>query len=84
MNNDLLALNNLLFEQLEKLSDEDCDLSKEVVRSKAITDVASQIISNGHLALKACELTAEYKGIDERYAPNVPAFLEGKKNEPHD
>jgi hypothetical protein len=56
MKNTLGDLNNHLFAQLERLGDEDLteeELIREINRSKAITDVANQIVSNGSLVLKA-------------------------------
>lgn len=56
MKNKLVDLNNHLFAELERLSDEDLqgeELTAEINRAKAITGVASQIIANGTLALKA-------------------------------
>ena len=56
MKNKLTDLNNHLFAELERLSDEDLqgeELTAEINRAKAITGVASQIIANGTLALKA-------------------------------
>lgn len=68
MNNDLSSLNNYLFEELERLNDDeslgsDIDFEKEIKRSKAITDVASKIIDNASTLLKAVELREEY-GIE--------------------
>jgi len=56
MRNTLGDLNNHLFEQLERLNDDELigeDLSREIKRANAISTVASQIISNGELVLKA-------------------------------
>lgn len=56
MKNTLGDLNNHLFAQLERLGDEELteeELIREINRSKAITDVANQIVSNGSLVLKA-------------------------------
>lgn len=56
MKNKLIDLNNHLFAQLERLSDEDIEdekLTAELSRTKAITSVAVQIISNARLALNA-------------------------------
>lgn len=61
--NTLGDLNNHLFEQLERLNDEELtneQLNTEIERSKAITAVASKIIDNGRLVLSAKELQAEY------------------------
>jgi hypothetical protein len=54
MKNKLIDLNNHLFAQLERLSEEDLsddELKKEIVRTKSITDVAKEIIGNGRLVL---------------------------------
>jgi len=67
MKNTLGDLNNHLFAQLERLSDEDVkgeQLKEEILRSKAVTGLASQIIANGTLVLKGRHLQLEY-GIDD-------------------
>lgn len=54
--NNLGDLNAFLFEQMERLNDEELngeDLKKEIERSKAVTNVAGKIIDNGNLALDA-------------------------------
>lgn len=56
MRNTLGDLQNHLFAQLERITDEDLtenQLEVELKRSKAVTGLASQIISNGQLVLKA-------------------------------
>lgn len=56
MQNKLVDLNNHLFAELERLSEEDLkgkELDEEINRSKAVADIASRIIANGALALKA-------------------------------
>ena len=40
MRNSLVDLNNYLFEQLERLNDEESDLAEEIIRAKAIGDIA--------------------------------------------
>ncbi len=56
MKNKLIDLNNHLFAQLERLSDEDTKgeaLAEEIERSKAVGSIASQIINNARLSLDA-------------------------------
>jgi hypothetical protein len=63
MKNKLSDLNNHLFAQLERLGDEDItgdQLTDEISRAKAVTEVAQQIISNANLTLKAQTVMYEY------------------------
>lgn len=56
MKNRLIDLNNHLFSQMERLSDEDLTgdkLREEVERSKSMGTIAQNIIANGRLALNA-------------------------------
>lgn len=79
MKNTLGDLNNHLFEQLERLNDEelsDEQLEKEINRSTAINNVAKQIISNGNLVLRAMKQQHEIHGRD---ATEFPKMLEGNK-----
>jgi hypothetical protein len=65
MKNKMIDLNNHLFAQLERLSDEELSpeqLDKEIKRTDAIVDVSKQIIDGATLAFKAAELVAEYGG----------------------
>lgn len=76
MRNTLGDLNNHLFAQLERLSDEDIQgdaLTEEIERAKAVTSVASQIINNGTLVLQAQRFHTEFKSKD---LPK-PKMLEG-------
>lgn len=55
MKNTLTDLNNHLFEQLERLNDDELDeaqLEKELRRAEGMTKVATQIIQNAELAYK--------------------------------
>ena len=57
--NSLGDLNNHLFEELERLNDESLDehqLADEILRAKAMTGIASQIIQSGSLMVKALQL----------------------------
>ena len=65
MKNGLQDLNNALFEQLERLQDDEAlkdpeEFDREMQRSKAITSIASQIIQSGTLSLKAAQFAADY------------------------
>lgn len=76
MKNTLGDLNNHLFAQLERLSEEDLigeKLKEEITRAKAVTNVANQIINNANIVLKAKEIQAEYYQNDEK----MPRMLEG-------
>lgn len=76
MKNKLIDLNNHLFAQLERLSDEDLkgdELTAEVQRADAIVQVSDQIIRNADLDLKAAKLIAENSGT---FAP-AQALIEG-------
>lgn len=75
--NTLADLNNHLFEQLERLMDDDAtpeQMEKEIHRSKAVTAVAESIIRNGELNFKVMQHLNEYRQ-DGRLAP-VPQMLE--------
>lgn len=76
MKNTLGDLNNHLFAQLERLSDEDIKgerLEEEINRAKAVTQVASKIIENGSLVLEAKKLADDRMNADTK----VPKMLEG-------
>lgn len=65
MKNKLNDLNNHLFEQMERLNDEDLspeELDREIKRAKAMSSIASNIVSNAALALEAQQYIDEYSG----------------------
>lgn len=81
MNNNLASLNNYLFEELERLNDDeelkdDSNLEKEIKRSKAITSVAQTIINNANTVLEAQKFMNDTTGKAE-----MPKMLLGNSNE---
>jgi hypothetical protein len=77
MKNTLGDLNNHLFAQLERLNDEEIkgeELQEEITRAKAVTGIASQIISNANVVLAAKKLQSETIG---REKTTIPTMLEG-------
>lgn len=63
MKNKLADLNNHLFAQLERLGDEDLkpdQLEREIERSKAITIISREVVSNAALQVRAAEVFAEH------------------------
>lgn len=63
--NKLSNLNDHLFMALERLGDEELSgdqLTTEIERSKAISNVAGKIIDNGRLILDAQKTAAEFNG----------------------
>ncbi len=81
MKNTLGDLNNHLFAQLERLSDEDVkgeQLKEEMARAKAVTGLASQIIANGTLVLKARMLQLEYGSEDGGGEKKIPPMLKAQ------
>ena len=76
--NTLLALNDVLFDQLQRLNDpklEGDNLELELRKSKAMTDVGKTIISNASLVLKAQVAKDEKLGSYNE----LPALLGGKE-----
>lgn len=79
MKNKLIDLNNHLFAQLERLSEEDLtaeQIDKEVKRTDAIVAVSQQIVQNADLALKGAKLVAEYGAFVGKYLPMIEAKSE--------
>lgn len=74
--NTLMDLNNHLFEQIERLNDDelkDVELDKEIKRARAMTDVARQIIENADLSLQAEKFKDDRLCADRK----LPTMLEG-------
>ncbi len=76
MKNTLGDLNNHLFAELERLSDEELrgdELVEEMGRARTITEVSTQIILNAHVILKAEKFRDEKLDVSR----SVPKMLEG-------
>lgn len=77
MKNKLIDLNDYLFQQLERLNDEDIKgeaLQEEITRSKAVSGVASNIVNNAKLVLEAEKLKQNNRNGGDQYTP--PKMLE--------
>ena len=64
MKNTLMDLNNHLFEQLERLNDDDLkgeELEQELKRSKAMSMVSKEIVNAGTLLLSARKADGDYE-----------------------
>lgn len=74
--NKLADLNDHLFAQLERLGDEDLTgdaLVSEIERARAISSVATQVIANGSLVLKAAHFNDERMNADAKLPPMLGA-----------
>ena len=75
MKNSLQDLNNYLFEEIERLNDDeelnnDEKFDKEIKRSKALTTVAQTIINNANLVLAAKKYSDE-NGLNSKEMPKM-------------
>ena len=76
MKNTLGDLNNHLFAQLERLGNEELEgdkLKEEILRAKAVTDIAGEIIDNANTVLNVMKFQTETLG---RSNVSVPKMLE--------
>lgn len=77
MRNTLGDLNNHLFAEIERLSDENLtgeELKMELKRAEGIKNISQQIIANAIVVLKSERYKADTMGIVEE---RVPKMLEG-------
>jgi hypothetical protein len=75
MKNRLSDLNNHLFAQLERLSEEDLtpeQIDQEAKRGAALVSIADQIIRNADLTFKAATLVANH---GDRFRPALAALI---------
>lgn len=88
MKNKLTDLNNHLFAQLERLSDEDLTgekIADEVKRADAVVAVADQIVRNADLQLKAVTILANHGARVSQHltmleGPQAPALVAAKSS----
>ena len=77
MKNKLTDLNDHLFAQLERLGDEDLTgaaLDEEISRSKAVSQISKDVVSNATLVLQAEKYRSEYGLANNK----MPGMLEVK------
>lgn len=80
MKNKLSDLNDHLFAQLERLSDENLtpeQIESEHKRGEAIVAVADQIIRNAGVQLQAAKLVSDH-GLDP--TPHLPEVINGSRH----
>lgn len=80
MKNTLTDLNNYLFEQLERLNDDeltDEQLEKELRKTDSIVKVSEKIIQNGELAFKTMQHMDSY-GYNAAPGRSLPPMLDTK------
>lgn len=73
-------LNNVLFAQLERLSDPNLkggELEAELQKAKAIEKISEQVIKNNNMRLNAAKLVAEYRGVKNADSVEIPQTLIG-------
>lgn len=81
MKNTLLDLNNYLFEQIERLNDDeltDDQLDRELKKTDSIVKISEKIIENGELAFKTMKHMDEYGYGQTR---TVPKMLDSTKGD---
>lgn len=84
MKNRLADLNNHLFAQLERLSEEGLSpeqIETEVQRTDAVVSISDQIISNAELQLKGVKMIAEHGAHLRRDLPMLQAAPEPATNQ---
>ena len=79
MRNTLGSLNDYLFEQIENIQDlteesSNEEIEKTLRKASAISKIASQIISNGNVVLRAKQLEVAMNGRNDT---SFPKMLEG-------
>jgi hypothetical protein len=76
MKNRLTDLNDILFAQLERLTNEDLkpeQIEAEIKRAQSVVQVSDKIIENAGLQLDAAKLVAQHGGDPKK---RIPASLQ--------
>lgn len=79
LKNTLGDLNNHLFAEMERLSDEELTgdaLQEEITRAKAVQGISAQIIHNAKLVLDAVKFNDDHYNAEH----NAPRMLSGDNN----
>ena len=78
MKNTLTDLNNYLFEQLERLNDDELtpeELDRELQKTDSIVKISEKIIENGELAFKTMKHLDEYGYHPDKNMGVIPPML---------
>lgn len=78
MKNKLSDLNNILFEQLERLTQEDLEPEKitaEIQRTTSVVQVADRIVQNARLQLEGAKFMADNAGAGAVATPATFGLL---------
>lgn len=78
--NTLIDLNDHLFMQIERLSDEDLtseELEKELKRAKAMSQIAGQVVGVASIVLEATKFNTDYETLGR-----APRMLIGDMKNP--
>lgn len=84
MKNKMIDLNNILFEQLERLNDEELkgeELTQEISRAKSMAEVASQVVNNYRLQLDSVKLLMGNGYLEPEYAQEIMGITTKKLTE---
>ena len=82
MKNKLTDLNNYLFEQLERINDDDLtseQLNEAIRKANTISKISETIIKNSELQLKTVNLAAEYGVINNTQVKLLLSDLKEKE-----
>ena len=62
----LTSLNDILFDQLNRLNKDDCDIKQETERGKAMAIIAKEAVNNARLAFEASKHYHGEAGLVEK------------------